>query len=533
MSNKRVAYFYDYDIGSFYYATKHAMKPNRIRMAHELILGYGIYKKMEIYRPHRSSISEIQRFHSKEYVDFLSKVNPFNEEEYEEEKYLYNVGQDCPIFENMFEFSQISAGGSVAGAIKLNNNLADIAINWAGGLHHAKSKQASGFCYINDIVLGILELLKFFPRVLYIDIDIHHGDGVEEAFYKTDRVMTCSFHKYGDGYFPGTGNIKDTGLDNGKYYSVNYPLLDGIYEKEYIEYFKKVINGINLCFRPSAIVMQCGADSLAGDRLGCFNLQIKGHGKCVSFVKELGVPLLILGGGGYTPKNVAKCWTYETSLLTNVSDLPEKLPETEYTSYFGENGNLLELDIKTTHIDKNTKRYLEETYAELSQNLRVIKGAPSVRMELAPHNNLIKNYEFIEKEFVEEKLPDVRIHPIIFNKLIQANNEFEEDLDYDLKYFLQMNSQYTETTLKKEPIFNFDDIKNEKALFPITNNEKVVLKRSYAFDTRNQVEETHEINPNSRNQNENQENLVKKRRTNLSKTLPSQNQEGTKKPIDK
>jgi histone deacetylase 1/2 len=88
----------------------------------------------------------------------------------------------------------------------LNRGLCDIAINWAGGLHHAKKMEASGFCYVNDIVLGILELLRYYARVLYIDIDVHHGDGVEEAFYTTDRVMTVSFHKYGE-FFPGTGEL--------------------------------------------------------------------------------------------------------------------------------------------------------------------------------------------------------------------------------------------------------------------------------------------------------------------------------------
>ena len=111
---------------------------------------------------------------------------------------------------------RLGAGGSV----KLNKGAADIAINWAGGLHHAKKSEASGFCYSNDIVLGILELLKQHKRVLYIDIDIHHGDGVEEAFYTTDRVLTVSFHKFGE-YFPGTGDVKDVGANLGKYYSVN------------------------------------------------------------------------------------------------------------------------------------------------------------------------------------------------------------------------------------------------------------------------------------------------------------------------
>ncbi|PPS14035.1 hypothetical protein GOBAR_AA06541 [Gossypium barbadense] len=99
----------------------------------------------------------------------------------------YNLGEYCPVFENLFEFCQIYTSGTIDAARRLNNQLCDIAINWAGGLHHAKKCEASGFCYINDLVLGILELLKYHARVLYIDIDVHHGDGVEEAFYFTDR----------------------------------------------------------------------------------------------------------------------------------------------------------------------------------------------------------------------------------------------------------------------------------------------------------------------------------------------------------
>ena len=142
------------------------------------------------------------------------------------------VGEDNPAFEGVFEFCSISAGGSIGKSVihycyptsnllflgaaqRIASGAADIAINWAGGLHHAKKREASGFCYINDIVLGILELLRTYPRVLYIDIDCHHGDGVEEAFYTTDRVMTCSFHKFGE-YFPGTGTQEDKGKGKGK-----------------------------------------------------------------------------------------------------------------------------------------------------------------------------------------------------------------------------------------------------------------------------------------------------------------------------
>jgi histone deacetylase 1/2 len=124
-------------------------------------------------------------------------------------------------------------------AERLASGAADIAINWAGGLHHAKKREASGFCYVNDIVLGILELLRTYPRVLYIDIDCHHGDGVEEAFYTTDRVMTCSFHKFGE-YFPGTGTQEDKGRAKGKGYAVNVPLKDGITDESFKSVFEPV-----------------------------------------------------------------------------------------------------------------------------------------------------------------------------------------------------------------------------------------------------------------------------------------------------
>ena len=152
----------------------------------------------------------------------------------------FKVGEnDCPCFPGMFEFSQISCGASIDAAVKLNHKSTDIAINWAGGLHHAKKQEASGFCYVNDIVLAILELLKYHNRVLYIDIDVHHGDGVEEAFYTTNRVMTVSFHRYGD-FFPGTGDLKETGAGEGLNFSLNVPLKKGLDDKTYLNIYRTV-----------------------------------------------------------------------------------------------------------------------------------------------------------------------------------------------------------------------------------------------------------------------------------------------------
>jgi len=114
------------------------MKPHRIRMTHNLILNYGLYRKMEIYRPHKATAEEMTKFHSDDYIKFLRSIRPDNMAEYNKQMQRFNVGEDCPVFDGMYEFCQLSTGGSVAGAVKLNKQAADIAINWAGGLHHAK-----------------------------------------------------------------------------------------------------------------------------------------------------------------------------------------------------------------------------------------------------------------------------------------------------------------------------------------------------------------------------------------------------------
>lgn len=295
----------------------------------------------------------------------------------------FNAGDttDCPVFDGLYEFTQLYTGASLDGAIQLCNNSADIAINWSGGLHHAKKGEASGFCYINDIVLAIIELLKVHARVLYIDIDVHHGDGVEEAFYTTDRVMTFSLHKYGD-FFPGTGHISDVGAKDGMGYSVNAPLNNGMTDQDYVEnLFKPVLNKIMEVFQPGAIVLQCGADSLACDRLGCFNLTLKGHAACVEYVKSFNVPMLVLGGGGYTIRNVARCWAYETSVLLD-KKIDNHIPFNDYYEYYAPD---YELHLTPEPMENlNSKDNIDAVRVELLQQLKDLQGAPSVAMHEVP-----------------------------------------------------------------------------------------------------------------------------------------------------
>mmetsp|Transcript_4506 Transcript_4506/g.4627 ORF Transcript_4506/g.4627 Transcript_4506/m.4627 type:complete len:435 (-) Transcript_4506:28-1332(-) len=404
----RVAYFYDPEIGNYHYGQNHPMKPHRVRMTHNLVVNYGLYRKMDVFRPKLVSTSQLTRFHSDDYINFLKVINPDNMSEYIRQLSRFNVGEDCPVFDGLFEFCQLYSSGSIGGAIQLNNNISDIVINWAGGLHHAKKSEASGFCYVNDCVLAVLELLKQYPRVLYIDIDIHHGDGVEEAFYTTNRVMTASFHKFGE-YFPGTGDVKDKGHAAGEGYAINVPLNDGMDDESFKAIFRPVIGKIMEVYQPGAVVIQCGADSLSGDRLGCFNLSLKGHADCLSFIKSFHVPLLVLGGGGYTLRNVPRCWCYETSVLLD-TPIKDNLPYNDYFEFYGPE---YKLHIPVSNMDNlNSPSYLSSIRQEVFNILDSIEAVPGTQIHTGqigtsqiPHMMDIEEESQNEKE---ENNPDKR-----------------------------------------------------------------------------------------------------------------------------
>ncbi|OSD02902.1 histone deacetylase RPD3 [Trametes coccinea BRFM310] len=433
MSKRRVTYYYDPDVGAFTYGLSHPMKPQRMRITHELLTAYDMLPKMHVLRAKRATAETMTRFHTDEYVHFLSKVTPENAQQLTYQGTRFLVGEDNPAFDGVFEFCSISAGGSIAAAQRLMNGQTDIAINWAGGLHHAKKREASGFCYINDIVLAILEMLRTVPRVLYIDIDCHHGDGVEEAFYTTDRVMTCSFHKFGE-YFPGTGTLDDRGRGKGRGYALNVPLKDGITDEAYKSVFQPVIDKILEVFQPSAIVLQCGADSLSGDKLGCLNLTMQGHASCVQYIRTKNIPLLLLGGGGYTVKNVARTWTYETACALGIeNDIDLNLPWNEYFEWFGPRyrlevpeSNMEDMNIRDGSLDRireTALRYLSE-----------LRPAPSVGLQDVPRESLGQHLgvgDAYEQGPVDELDEHLAQHAKFVYNLQERAAESDSDSDYD------------------------------------------------------------------------------------------------------
>lgn len=187
----------------------------------------------------------------------------------------------------------------------------------------------------------------------------------------------------------------EIGAESGRYYSINVPFKEGIDDHNYHQVFEQVIEKVMDFYQPEAIVLQCGADSLAADRLGCFSLSIKGHGECVKFMKKFNIPLLVLGGGGYTPKNVARAWTYETSVLVD-EQINNEIPYSEYFEYFAPDFTLL-LDKpcgENVH-NANTKNYLESIVRYTHELLRNVENSPSVQMQYTPDS-------FLEDEAMEE-----------------------------------------------------------------------------------------------------------------------------------
>jgi histone deacetylase 1/2 len=279
--------------------------------------------------------------------------------------------------------------------------------------------------------------------VLYIDIDVHHGDGVEEAFYTTDRVMTCSFHKYGE-YFPGTGELRDIGIGQGKHYAVNVPLRDGIDNDSYKSIFEPVITAIMEYFNPDAVVLQCGGDSLSGDRLGCFNLSMDGHANCVKYVKSFNRPTLVLGGGGYTMRNVARTWAFETGLIVD-SYMDRVLPFNEYyevrsvwsrhpcqdadkpTKYYGPD---YALDVRASNMENaNSPEYLEKIKTQVIENIRRTAHAPSVQLQDIPPalpGITSEEDEADMDDIDDDENKDRRLTQRQWEKRIHAENEYEE-----------------------------------------------------------------------------------------------------------
>jgi len=313
--------YLDYD-----YGPTHPLRIIRLKLTYDLIKAYGLLDlpSVQFIPTIKAEEKELAVFHDEEYLSLLRQVN---EGFALGDAYAYGLGPgDNPIFPGLFNLSLLVAGATLQAIDFVADGNGEIAFNIAGGLHHAMRSRASGFCYVNDPVIGIMRLLRRGKRVAYIDIDAHHGDGVQKAFYDTDQVLTISLHETGYTLFPGTGFESEIGEGKGEGYSVNLPFPPETEDDVYVWAFEEVVPELIHTFRPDVVVTQLGVDTFYDDPLTNLHLSIFGYERVLKGIKDLAPQWVALGGGGYNIFNVARAWTLAWAVMNGV-ELEEGLPE--------------------------------------------------------------------------------------------------------------------------------------------------------------------------------------------------------------
>jgi acetoin utilization protein AcuC len=314
--------YLDYD-----YGPTHPLKIIRLKLTYELIRAYGLLSLpfVQTIMTRKAEEDDLATFHSREYLSVLKQTNDGH---LRRDAYSYGLGPgDNPIFPGLYDWSLLVTGATLQAVDSVASGEREIAFNIAGGLHHAMRSRASGFCYINDPVIGILKLLRMGKRVAYIDIDAHHGDGVQAAFYQTNQVLTISLHESGTSLFPGTGFEYEIGEGEGEGYSVNLPLQPYTDDEVYLWAFEEIVPPLIHRFQPEIVVSQLGVDSFHNDPLTNLHLTLHGYEKIIQRIKELSPRWVALGGGGYDVSNVARAWTIAWAVM-NGFELNDQLPET-------------------------------------------------------------------------------------------------------------------------------------------------------------------------------------------------------------
>lgn len=321
----QTALIYSSDFSRFSYGREHPFKVQRFRLAHELMEALGLTTLVNgrVVEAVPAREEDLLSFHSRGY---LEKLREFSSSEEPRADFRYGLGDiENPVFPGVYDWARLSVGGTVEATRLVTEEGYSVAFNLAGGWHHAHRSRASGFSYLNDAVIAINLLLRQGKRVVYLDIDAHHGDGVQEAFYDTDQVLTISIHESGLHFFPGTGSEKETGTGRGKGYSVNLPLKEHTDDALYMKAFDEVAFPLIAAYDPDVLFTQLGADTFRTDPLTRLEITTHSYGYIVRKLKALRIPWVAVGGGGYENVNVARAWTLAWSIMNGV-ELPHRLP---------------------------------------------------------------------------------------------------------------------------------------------------------------------------------------------------------------
>ncbi|MEW6409037.1 MAG: acetoin utilization protein AcuC [Nitrospirota bacterium] len=357
MIDKKVAFIYSDTYLSYDYGPSHPLKMIRLKLTYELLKSFNIFDSPDVnlIEPVPASEETVMLVHREEYINALKEAN---EGVYSSDLFRYGLGWgDNPVFRGVYSGSLLSTGASIQAVRLVGNNKVQTAFNIAGGLHHAMPERASGFCYINDPAVAVAEVVNKGKRVVYVDIDAHHGDGVQHVFYRTDRVLTISLHESGDFLFPGTGKPAEIGEEKGRGYSVNIPFYPDTGDDVFLWAFEEIVPPLIKAFNPDILVTQLGADALEGDPLTHMRLTNNAFCRAVEIFRSLDYPWVALGGGGYNVLNVARAWALAFGIMCGV-ELPDEFPSSfkEYALEKRLNfSDILTLRDKPSEVQSNDK----------------------------------------------------------------------------------------------------------------------------------------------------------------------------------
>jgi len=313
------------------YRKNHPLAIPRTALAIDLIRAYEAVDEQELLPGRMAEVHELAWFHTHDYLGALRAAEERGSVQASDRE-RYQLGTvENPYFDQLFSIPARAAGGSIQAAEEVIAGR--VAFNPAGGMHHARPGAARGFCYFNDPVLAILRLRRAGWRVLYLDIDAHHGDGVEEAFRDDPDVLTISLHMDTTYAYPYRGGaLGDEGGAAGRYTTINVPLPQGTHDAEYRLLFDTLWFRALERFQPDAVVMQAGTDLLARDPLGKLAISTECFLEIARTVLQSGprhpdgTPrLAVTGGGGYHPLLIARAWTGLWALLSG-RELPAVIP---------------------------------------------------------------------------------------------------------------------------------------------------------------------------------------------------------------
>jgi len=305
--------FQQYDFGP-----THPLKPTRLKLTFELMRAVGLFSdaNVRVVEPRQATRDELLLFHEEDYLNLVKRVSQSGT------GYL-DMG-DTPAFKGCYEASALGAGASLTAVDLVMSGKVTHAMNIAGGLHHAHPGRASGFCIFNDPAISIAYLKKKYSveRILYLDVDAHHGDGVMYGFYSDPGVLDIDFHEDGRHLFPGTGFIQEVGEGEASGLKINVPLSPFTNDETYLKLFREVVPMAVRKYRPQILLLQCGVDSHANDLLAHLQITTKSYCEITSTLHELAHEvadgrLVVFGGGGYNIANVARTWALVASTLVD------------------------------------------------------------------------------------------------------------------------------------------------------------------------------------------------------------------------